>query len=125
MLFRGMDRTRNSARWLALVAMTFVLLGPVCAAAEGYGTAAPVKQAAVLDEHGGSETVCCATLEDAALGGPVAQAAPEAKFPAIASARAAPRLALSIPTLLPRAGPPGAPPRTRQSYFARSARILS
>ena len=125
MLVRGMDRMRNGARWLALLAMSFVLLGPVCAAAEKYGAAVPVNPAAVLDEHGGSETVCCATLEDAALGGPAAQATPEAKFPAVVSARAAPRLALSIPILLPRAGPPDAPPRTRQSYFARSARILS
>lgn len=105
--------------------MSFVLLGQVCAAAEKYGTAAPVKPVVVLDEHGGSETGCCATLEDAALGGPLAQATPDTKFPAIAPARAAPRLALSIPTLLPRAGPPGAPPRTHHSYFARSARILS
>ena len=103
--------------------MSFVLLGPVCAAAEEYGTAAPVTPAVALDQHGGSETVCCATLEDVALGGPVAQATPEAKFPAIAPARAAPRL--SILSLLPRAGPLGAPPPPRQSYFARSARILS
>lgn len=125
MLVRGMDRMRNGARWLALVAMSFVLLGPLCAADEKYGTATPLEPGVVLDQDGGSQTVCCATLEDVALGGPVAQATPEAKFPAMATARAVPRLALSIPTQHARAGPPGAPPRTRHSYFARSARILS
>ena len=120
-----MARTPNGALWLALVALSFVLLGPVCAAAESYGAAAPVKLAAAIDgEHGGSETACCATLDESAVAGPAAQTTSEARFAAMAPARAPSRLALST-TYLPRAGPLGAPPPTHQSYFARSARILS
>ena len=119
-----MDRVTHGGLWHALVAMSFVLLGPVCAAADNYAAAAPGKLVAVLDEHGGPETACCATLEDAVLAGPSAQATAEGKSAAMAPARVAPRLGLPIPNYGPR-GPPAAPPHTRQSYFARSARILS
>ena len=120
----GVDRTTNGALWLALGAISFLLLGPVCAAAENYAAAAPVKLAAVLDQHGGSDTACCTTFEDAALAGPAAQATTEAKYAATTPARVPLRLALATGTLLPRAGPLP-PPRIQQSYFARSARILS
>jgi hypothetical protein len=97
----------------AIIALSFILLRPVCAAAENHD-AVPLPSDA-----------CCVSIDDSPSVGTSIPKIPDAKFVATVAPRAALQLALAISHPLARVGLPGRPPSIRLSYYARSARILS
>ena len=122
MLLSGMDRSGNMLSWLrmgrgalllAVIALSFALLRPVCAAAENHDLLPQPSDA------------CCASIDESPSVATSSAKVPDAKSAAMVAPHVAPRLALAISGPLARVGSPGRPPSISLSYYARSARILS
>jgi hypothetical protein len=117
-----MDRLGNGAlislRWgrgalaLAIITLSFLLLRPVCAAAQDHDVP-PLPSDA-----------CCLSIDESPSVGTSIAKIPDAKSAAMAAPLVA-QLALAISDPLAGVGKPGIPPSIRLSYYARSARILS
>jgi hypothetical protein len=111
-------------RFLALSAMLFVLVRPLCevqAAGSAYGE--PGSRAhATASYHAGEAVLCCAELEDGSLA--------TASLPAVALGDGKPAFAAPVLSIVHFDGGPGAVARQSPgflppslSFYARSARI--
>ena len=109
MLRAGMDRTRNrtlvglgmgrGALALAIITLSFLLLRPVCAAAENYDVP-PLPSDA-----------CCVSIDESASVGSSIPKIPDAKSAVMAAPLVVPQLALAVSDPLAGVRQPGAPPR--------------
>ncbi|HSA88746.1 MAG TPA: hypothetical protein VLF42_02490 [Burkholderiales bacterium] len=118
---RSLRRSRRGVLVLALVALSFIVLRPACAAFELSGE--PALPATAVHAPGGDhQSPCCSTGDDAAS---VAAKKPAATDPGVEHVAPSTRPQFRIALGAPMAGgpPPAAPPRSLD-YHARSARIL-
>lgn len=118
---RPLRRSRRGALVLALVALSFIVLRPACAAFELGGEPA-LPATAVRAAGGDHESPCCSTADDAAS---VAAKKPAATDPGAEhvapNTRPQFRIVLAAPVA---GGPPRAAPPRSLDYHIRSARIL-
>ena len=104
-----MNRLFKSALTLGFVALSILVLVPVCSAAENHA----------------AESACCTILDESPLADSSAQVAwqPRASF---VGAPPLPRHSFAAgPSARVALASGGAPPPSRLSYYARSSRILS
>ena len=110
---------------LALLAVAFFLLGPVCASLHAaHAFAEDQVHAGLTHNHSGAE-LCCTSLGDASMLPDGAALAFTAEVPGdlIAPVAFAPRTFVAIAFAM-RRDPPRSPPRSLP-YHARTARILA
>lgn len=111
---------------LALIALSFLLVRPVCAAWGTHGELAAATSAAMhapATDSGGHEP-CCSSMDDAASAAPSAAKTPDAKAPLAVALPFALRL-LAVNRPVPGTAPPPASPPRPLDYHARTSRILS
>lgn len=104
----------SACRVLALLALAFVLVRPVCAAWDGHGEPSAAHPAP-----------CCSSIDDAASLAPAPVKVPDAKAAPVFVAPAFAVRFLAVSRPLPGSAPPRASPPRSLAYHARSSRILS
>jgi hypothetical protein len=124
--FHRVHRRSRGLLVLALIALSFLLARPVCAAWGSHGELAAATSAAmhVPATDSGDHELCCSSMDDGASATPSAAKMPDAKAPPAVALPFASRL-LAVNRTLPGTASPRALPPRPLDYHARSARMLS